>query len=346
MPNPLSIRRLWKCSAHVQPLHLIATILLCVPLLASAPDRERSTSAAPPSNAAFEAWLKTPSELPAVAPRMVRHSVTWADATPAIVYENGRRMRDPSIEPWRFSVTLRIDVARAESVEQHFGVPMEALQFSYRSEAERSRIEKLEHDKLARHGLRVLPTSDAQVGILEPDFQWLIDTSRTDINPIAQAVLKETDRVLRERGDARPVTVRDRVEGVFRFIQAIPYETIPDLPDGKDRCGLRTPLLTLLRGGDCDSKSVLMASLLRAACLAECAIVTLQMKDGTGHAILGIRIPTREGDRTIEHEGRTYVLAEAASIDATNDGDIAPLGVIGKEWSDFLKRPYKVVPVR
>ncbi|MBM4008734.1 MAG: hypothetical protein FJ285_03990, partial [Planctomycetes bacterium] len=340
MRFPLFVRHLRECLAHAQALGTLSIVLLCAPLLASAHDRERPTSASPPSNAAFEAWLKTPSEMPSVSPRMVRHTIAWADVAPAIVYENGRRMRDPSIEPWRFTVTLRIDVARAEAVEQHFGVPMEALQFSYRSEAERSRLEKLEHDKLAQHGLRVLPTSDAQVGMLEPDFQWLIDVSRADINPVAQAVLRETDRVLRERGDARPVTVRDRVEAVFRFIQAIPYETIPDLPDGKDRCGLRTPLLTLLHGGDCDSKSVLMASLLRAACLAECAIVTLQMKDGTGHAILGIRVPTREGDRTIQHEGRTYVLAEAASIDATNDGDIAPLGVIGKEWSDFLKRPY------
>jgi len=346
MRFPLFVRHLRECLAHAQSLGTLSIVLLCAPLLASAHDRERPTSASPPSNAAFEAWLKTPSEMPSVSPRMVRHTIAWADVAPAIVYENGRRMRDPSIEPWRFTVTLRIDAARAEAVEQHFGVPMEALQFSYRSEAERSRLEKLEHDKLAQHGLRVLPTSDAQVGMLEPDFQWLIDVSRADINPVAQAVLRETDRVLRERGDARPVTVRDRVEAVFRFIQAIPYETIPDLPDGKDRCGLRTPLLTLLHGGDCDSKSVLMASLLRAACLAECAIVTLQMKDGTGHAILGIRVPTREGDRTIQHEGRTYVLAEAASIDATNDGDIAPLGVIGREWSDFLKRPYKVVPVR
>lgn len=343
---PMVSPRFWKRCSTAQSLHAATIVLLCVPLLASTPDRERPTNASPPSNAAFEAWLKTPSDLPSVAPRMVRHTIAWADATPAIVYENGRRMRDPSIEPWRFEVTLRIDVARAEAIERHFGVPMEALQFSYRSEAERTRLEQLEHDKLARHGLRVLPTNDSQVGMLEPDFQWLIDNSRTDINPVAQAVLRETDRVLRDRGDRRPVTVRDRVEAVFRFIQAIPYETIPDLTDGKDRCGLRTPLLTLLRGGDCDSKSVLMASLLRAACLAECVVVTLQMKDGTGHAILGVRVPARDGDRTIQHEGQIFVLAEAASIDATRDGDIAPLGVIGKEWSDFLKRPHKVVTVR
>jgi transglutaminase-like putative cysteine protease len=341
-----AIRRFVDMRAPHRLLIPLATAILCTPLIATSADRERTTGVSPPSNAAFEAWLKTPSQLPAVTPRVVRHTIAWADATPAIVYENGRRLRDPSIEPWRFSVTLRIDVARAEAVEQHFGVPMEALQFSYRSEAERDRLERLEQDKLAQHGLRVLPTSDAQVGQLEPDFQWLIDCSRADINPVAQSILKETDRVLRERGDARPVTTRDRVEAVFRFIQAIPYETIPESPDGKDRCGLRTPLLTLLRGGDCDSKSVLMASLLRAACLAECAVVTLQMKDGTGHAILGIRVPVQQGDRTIQHEGRTYVLAEAASIDASSHGDIAPLGVIGKDWSDFLKRPYKVVPVR
>jgi len=346
MQFPLGVRDLHKSSAHARPRRALWIAVLCAPLLASAADRDRATGSSPPSNAAFEAWLRTPTDLPTVSPRIVRHSIAWADGTPAIVYENGRRLRDPSIEPWRFQVSVRIDVARAEAVEQHFGAPMDALQYSYRSEAEGKRLERLEQDKLAHHGLRLLPTNDAQVGVLEPDFQWLIDTCRADINPVAQAVLKETDRVLAERGGTRPATVRDRVEAVFRFIQAIPYETIPELPDGKDRCGLRTPLLTLLRGGDCDSKSVLMASLLRAACLAECAVVTLQMKDGSGHAILGIRVPTKQGDRTIEHEGRTYVLAEAASIDATNDGDIVPLGVIGKEWSDFLKRPYKVVPVR
>ncbi len=297
-------------------------------------------------NKKFDAWLKTPNAPATVNQKTVKRSFEWLDATPSITYRDGVKYRDPSIAPWSFSIVASIDEARAQAIEKHFGVPMDAIQFGYSSPEEKERCQRLEQEKLAHHGMKVTATSDGTADLLEVSYQWLVDGCKSQVQPIAESILRETDRVLKESSAPRVATSRDKVSAIFRFIQSIPYESIPDLPDGKDRCGMRTPLLTLLKGGDCDSKSALMAALIRSKKLADVVIVTLKMKDGTGHAILGVHVDTHSGDRTITHEGKRYVLAEAASTDIAHDGNLADLGEVADEWRDFQSRPHDVIAVR
>ena len=297
-------------------------------------------------NKKFEAWLKTPNDPPKVAPRIVKRVYTWLDATPAITMRGGVRYRDPSIAPWRFSMEAAVDEARAQSIESHFGVPMDAIQFGYTSPEEKRRCQRLEEAKLAHHGMRLTEAPDESMGVLYADYQWLIDGCTKQVEPLTVSILRESDRVLRESDAPRSASSRDKVAAIFRFIQSIPYETVPELADGKDRCGMRTPLITLLKGGDCDSKSVLMAALIRSKKIADVVIVTLKMKDGSGHAILGVAVPALSTDQTITFAGKRFVLAEAATSDDRHDGNIAELGEVGPEWKDFQSRPYEVIPVR
>ncbi len=297
-------------------------------------------------NAKFNAWLKTPNEPAKTKPAVVKREFTWLDATPSIQRKDGVRYRDPSIAPWRFTITASIDEARAKGIEKHFGAPMDAIQFSFISEEEKQRCQKLEAAKLRHHGMRIESSADGTFGVLEADYQWLVDSCKEAVAPITTAILRETDRVLKESRAPRVATARDKAAAIFRFIQSIPYELIDDLPDGKDRCGMRTPLITLLKGGDCDSKSALMAALLRSRKIADVVIVTLKARDGSGHALIGARIDPLPGDETIDHQGKTYVLIEAASADAGHDGNLADVGEIGEEWKDFRSRPFEVTPVR
>ena len=223
---------------------------------------------------------------------------------------------------------------------------MDAIQFSFTTPEDKLRCQRLEEEKLAHHGMQVTPSTDGAMGILEANYEWLVEGCRNEVQPIAQSILRETDRVLKESDAPRVATARDKVAAIFRFIQSIPYETITDLPDGKDRCGMRTPMITLLKGGDCDSKSTLMAALIRSKKIADVVMVTIKMKDGTGHAIIGVRVDVQRGDQTITYKGQKYVLAEAATTDVAHDGNLADLGEVGEEWKDFRSRPFNVIPLR
>ena len=303
---------------------------------------------APPKdyNKKFDAWLKTPDEPAKVKTKIIKRTFTWLDATPSITYRDGVKYRDPSIKPWNFTIQVSVNEAQAQSIEKHFGVPMDAIQFSFTTPEDKLRCQRLEEEKLAHHGMQVTPSADGALGILEANYEWLVDGCRDEVQPIAQSILRETDRVLKESDAPRVATARDKVNAIFRFIQSIPYETITDLPDGKDRCGMRTPMITLLKGGDCDSKSTLMAALIRSKKIADVVMVTIKMKDGTGHAILGIRVDVQRGDQTITYKGQKYVLAEAATTDVAHDGNLADLGEVGEEWKDFRSRPFDVIPLR
>lgn len=296
-------------------------------------------------NQKFEQWLKTPDAPAKVKPQIVKRTFVWRDAAPSITVRDNVKFRDPAVAPWRFSIEASVDEALAQSIERHFGVPLDAIQFGFTSEAEKLRCQRLEKTKLAHHGMRLTESKDGSSGVLEADYQWLIDGCLKKVEPIAASILRETDRVLKESDAPRIANDRDKVAAIFRFIQSIPYETVIDLADGKDRCGMRTPLITLLKGGDCDSKSVLMAALVRSKKLADVVIVTLSMRDGSGHAILGVNVTPHSTDRTISHNGKRFVLAEAATSDERKDGNIADLGEVGPDWQDFQSRPYVVIPV-
>lgn len=297
-------------------------------------------------NKKFDAWLKTPDAPAKVKSKVVKRTFVWRDATPSITVRDSVKYRDPSIAPWRFSIEASIDEARAQAIERHFGVPLDAIQFGFTSEEEKVRCQRLEKTKLAHHGMRLTESKDGSSGVLDADYQWLVDECLKQVEPIAASILRETDRVLKESDAPRIANARDKVAAIFRFIQSIPYEEVPDLADGKDRCGMRTPLITLLNGGDCDSKSVLMAALIRSKKLADVVIVTLTMRDGSGHAILGVHVTPNSSDQTVSSGGKRFVLAEAATSDERHDGNIADLGEVGPEWKDFQSRPYEVIPLK
>lgn len=97
---------------------------------------------------------------------------------------------------------------------------------------------------------------------------------------------------------------RERLALALAFIQSIPYDEVAAVRVGN---GYVVPTLLLTENkGDCDTKSVAMASLL-ATLLPNLrsAIVLIP-----GHALLAVDLPPGPGDRGLRHEGRDYTLIE------------------------------------
>ncbi|MEM1381417.1 MAG: transglutaminase-like domain-containing protein [Pseudomonadota bacterium] len=95
---------------------------------------------------------------------------------------------------------------------------------------------------------------------------------------------------------------RERAEAIVNFVQNIPYRVPP-------QTGFLPPRKVLTRNyGDCDSKSVLAAALLRSSNVGR-SVVFLTYAD---HVNIGIEIEPEPGDLSFTLSGRTYVLAEVA----------------------------------
>lgn len=88
------------------------------------------------------------------------------------------------------------------------------------------------------------------------------------------------------------------------WIQSIPYDTLEDrvVSNGS---GYAPPVSVLMQNlGDCDSKAVLASSMVRAF-LPSTKMIMVFLPN---HALLGIALTPMVNERTIEHDGDTFVL--------------------------------------
>lgn len=119
---------------------------------------------------------------------------------------------------------------------------------------------------------------------------------------------------------------RERIALALGFFQEIPYAMLDD----KQRRGgdfLPGPALLAQNRGDCDSKAVALAAVLKNFTrFRKLVVVTMP-----GHALLAADLPALEGDWTVRAAGRQYVALEAA-------GPImAPIGRVGPLSAKYLK---------
>jgi len=119
---------------------------------------------------------------------------------------------------------------------------------------------------------------------------------------------------------------RARINLALGFMQEIPYAVLED----KERRGgdfLPAPAMLAQNRGDCDSKAVTLAAILKTyARSRRMAMVTMPE-----HAILAVEIPAKQGDWTVQSQGRQYVALEAAGP------AMAPIGRVGLRTGKYLQ---------
>ena len=149
-----------------------------------------------------------------------------------------------------------------------------------------ARLRKSQHDYLARHLRRMVGERRIVV-----DFAAATSAQQGPLRAVAKALGDMPDVPSEDRG---------RVQLALSFFQAIPYATLDD----KQRQGgdfLPASALLAENRGDCDSKAVALAAVLRNFTrFRKLAVVTMP-----GHAILGVEMPAEPGDATIRQGGRS-----------------------------------------
>jgi hypothetical protein len=169
-----------------------------------------------------------------------------------------------------------------------------------------ARLRKSQHDYLAKH-LRHM-VGERRIIV---DFAAATDAQQGPLRAVAKALSDMPDVPTEDRG---------RVQLALSFFQAIPYATLDD----KQRQGgdfLPASALLAEDRGDCDSKAVALAAVLRNFTrFRKLAVVTMP-----GHAILGVEMPAEPGDAIIRQGGRLYVALETAGPSILPVGHVGPL---------------------
>jgi hypothetical protein len=265
-------------------------------LASSSPDNKLLSdvrySLALPENAGFCSWVQLDHALRLPAARMAGFDWAWTDPAGSDA-----------------AARVSIDVGAGEAIESHFGVPAVAFPsvFAGGPLVERA-LDDLACPLALQHGISA--TSDR----IEPDHQWIVDRSSPLLAGAANAILS----VSKSRADGE-AGLRRRVEALAAFVQSgIPYVRVdgggpPESREVTYRFGLRTPIATMLDGGDCDSKSVLLASLIRSIEPELPLALVYCMSDDTPHMMLAVGCAPHPGDAVIRFEGVDGVLVETTT---------------------------------
>lgn len=153
--------------------------------------------------------------------------------------------------------------------------------------------------------------------VIVPDHQRLMQDSLQDMLPVATAL----------HASVQQMDVRRAINFTARWIQQIPYQ---DLSDRRKSSGASfSPPLRLLREnrGDCDSKAVLLAGLIRML-LPDIKLAMVYLPN---HAVLAMQMTPAPGDMTVSIGGVSYVL-----IDATGPA-LLPVGEISPQYRPFTQ---------
>ena len=162
---------------------------------------------------------------------------------------------------------------------------------------------------------------------VKPDHLRYIVENTAALLPIAQAVYDK----LPSNSETRAY-----VNLVLSWVQSIPYNELKNRITSNG-AGYLPPLSVVANNqGDCDSKTVLMASLIRSLI----PDVKMTMVYLPNHALLGIVLPFRTNEQTIEIDGMDYLLMEP-----TGPAKI-PLGEIANSSArDIAGNMYSLEPI-
>lgn len=153
--------------------------------------------------------------------------------------------------------------------------------------------------------------------VIMVDHQRIVADSLQDLLPVATALQQKFPYT----------TSREISQFLLDWLQRIPYQRL-DERSQSSAAGFLPPLqLIEQHRGDCDSKVVLMASLLRLL-LPDVPLVIVYLPS---HAVLGIGMQSQSGDQQLRLDGQNFVLA-----DPTGPA-IQSVGEINKRYQLYLQ---------
>ena len=152
---------------------------------------------------------------------------------------------------------------------------------------------------------------------IKPDHLRYVSENTAALLPVAQAMFEKL-----------PTNSKTRayIHLVLSWVQSIPYNELKNRLTSNG-AGYLPPLSVIANNqGDCDNKTVLMASLVRSLF----PDVKMTMVFLPNHALLGIALPFRKNGQTLNIDGMDYLLMEP-----TGPSKI-PLGEISNRSAQYI----------
>jgi hypothetical protein len=254
-----------------------------------------------------------------------REYTTAFTLTKAAIQQSETSFRDFSLtDMWRWVETDLRDEAQKFGHDTHVDISRTRTGISWSVRAPdqktvealgqrlKERLAKSKNEYLSGHLRRQVDEHRIMV-----DFAWATSALQGPMTAVARAL------------GATPSVVdsdRARIALALAFFQEVPYALLDDkVRQGGDF--LPAPALLAQNRGDCDSKAVALAAVLRTYTpWRKLAVVTMPE-----HAILAVDLPAEPGDQTIRTQGRQYVALEAAGP------ALAPVGRVGAHTAKFLR---------
>ena len=168
------------------------------------------------------------------------------------------------------------------------------------------------------------PVSRTVSSQIIPDHLRLMQDSLSTLLPVANALHQKLMNV----------PSRQSVGYMGHWLQQIPYQ---DLSDRAKSAGSSfNPPLKLLQEnqGDCDSKAVLLAALVRML-LPDVKLAMIYLPQ---HAMLALQLPVKSSDDAVTIDGREYLLLDPTGPALLPPGEIGPQYRIYTQNGQFAYR--------
>ncbi len=230
-------------------------------------------------------------------------------------YEVRASFRSFSGDP--LSVAFRFSPRSSHDSVREFGVSVEELDALMAACRARTGCDQEEFNRHTTryyrdHSLTLSQERADQAPRLRVDVPRVVERNRARVKPVAVALR----RLAAEQG-------RDTewmMEAAIALVQSgMVYRQPATWDGGRKILGFYPPLRALERGyGDCDTKSALLAAILQN--LSNRPLVGVHVPQ---HYLLGMAGTPRSGQAYIVHQGRPYVLVEAAGPAARRPGEVS-----------------------
>lgn len=256
-------------------------------------DRARIESPAPSDAASWTPPRHAPAaERSWICPDAV---VTWRDPNAERIRCWRGDVRDCGTHGPELGVSIEIDSADVEEAMNGFGFHPDEISFRYRTQEEYD-LGALQRDRLLdARGVRL---NDE---VVSPDYPWMLRRGVPTVHAMA-------DRLEHAAQRAGATSIRGRASIMAGFVQALAYRENLEASDDPEReqMGVMLPAATLSRAsGDCDSKAVLLCSLLSSTQVCDSVLVHTD-----DHTLVGLGLQLRTGDDSIRAWRRDWVLLE------------------------------------
>ena len=244
-----------------------------------------------------------------------RLSLRWQDINTRKVvrWEGDTAVVDPESQMNELTCNIFVNRDAVRNASESFGIPETWISISYHTDEE---LREKRND-LAKRAAKRGMVMDITKNEFRVNYDWVVQKSIHDIRDAARRI----QSAARKSGYHKP---RELVGAMASFVQELEYRLPGEFRINADgdrilTAGAMMPIQTLAEGwGDCDTKSLLFASLVRSLDLADVCFVAMQ-----DHLFAAVRLRASPGDHVIRHNGSDWLLVELS--------DAWPLGHVPQD---------------